>query len=49
VGERNARWALDALAQDGVHVLFHDLGGPSYRRLSWTVGPDAPQVAVVPV
>ncbi|OYT98360.1 MAG: chemotaxis protein CheD [Burkholderiales bacterium PBB1] len=49
VGERNARWALDALAQDGVRVLFHDLGGPSYRRLSWTVGPDAPQVAVVPV
>jgi len=49
VGERNARWALDALAHDGVHVLFHDLGGQSYRRLSWTVGPEAPQVTAVPV
>lgn len=49
VGERNARWALDALAQDGVRVLFDDLGGRTYRRLSWTVGPDAPQVTAVPV
>ena len=49
VGEHNSRWALDALAQDGVHVLFHDLGGDTYRRLSWTVGPEAPQVTAVPV
>lgn len=49
VGERNAHWALDALAQDGVRVLSHDLGGSTYRRLSWTVGTDAPQVTAVPV
>jgi chemotaxis protein CheD len=49
VGERNSRWALDALAEDGVRVLFHDLGGDTYRRLSWTVGPNAPQVTAVPV
>lgn len=49
VGERNSRWALDALAEDGVRVLFHDLGGDAYRRLSWTVGPNAPQVTAVPV
>lgn len=49
VGEHNARWALDALAQDGVRVLLHDLGGCSYRRVRWSVGPDAPQVSAVPV
>jgi chemotaxis protein CheD len=49
VGESNSRWALGALAQDGVRVLFHDLGGHAYRRLSWTVGPEAPQVTAVPV
>lgn len=49
VGDDNARWALDALAHDGVRVLFHDLGGNAYRRLAWTVGPDLPQVVAVPV
>ncbi|MES2957481.1 MAG: chemotaxis protein CheD [Pseudomonadota bacterium] len=49
VGERNADWALDALARDGVQVLHHDLGGRSYRRLSWTVGPEAPQITAVPI
>jgi chemotaxis protein CheD len=49
VGEANARWALDALAEDGVRLLFQDVGGRSYRRLSWTIGHDAPQVIAVPV
>ncbi|OYY59645.1 MAG: hypothetical protein B7Y51_12875 [Burkholderiales bacterium 28-67-8] len=49
VGDQNAHWALDALAHDGVRVLFHDLGGNAYRRLGWTVGPDAPEVSAVPV
>jgi chemotaxis protein CheD len=49
VGDDNARWALAALAHDGVRVLFHDLGGNTYRRLTWTVGPDLPQVVAVPV
>lgn len=49
VGDQNANWALDALAHDGVRVLFHDLGGSAYRRLGWTVGPDAPEVSAVPV
>ncbi len=49
VGEDNARWALDELANDGVSVLFHDLGGNTYRRLSWVVGPDMPQVVAVDV
>jgi len=49
VGDSNARWTLQALAADGVRVLHHDLGGQSYRKLSWTVGPDAPEVTAVPL
>ena len=49
VGDDNAQWALEALAHDGVPVLFHDLGGNTYRRLSWVVGPDMPQVAAVAI
>jgi chemotaxis protein CheD len=49
VGQANARWALETLAQEGVPVLIHDLGGCSYRKLSWTVGPDRPQVIAVDV
>lgn len=49
VGEHNARWALKTLAQAGVRVLAHDLGGNHYRRLSWTVGPQAPQLVTIPV
>jgi chemotaxis protein CheD len=49
VGDANARWALDALAEDGIRVLLDDLGGTAYRRLTWTVGADLPQVTAVPV
>lgn len=49
VGDDNARWAFDALARDGVKVLHHDVGGNVYRRLSWTVGHDLPQVTAVQV
>jgi chemotaxis protein CheD len=49
VGDSNARWALDALDDAGIRVLSSDVGGASYRRLSWTVGPDAPQVTAVQV
>ena len=49
VGDDNAQWALEALAHDAVPVLFHDLGGNTYRRLSWVVGPELPQVTAVAV
>ncbi|MEY3252336.1 MAG: hypothetical protein RL227_1309 [Pseudomonadota bacterium] len=49
VGASNARWALHAMATDGLRVLHHDLGGTSYRKLAWTVGPGAPEVTAVPV
>ena len=49
VGERNVHHVLDALAAERVRVLHHDVGGTSYRRLRWTVGPDAPEITAVPV
>jgi chemotaxis protein CheD len=49
VGQSNAAWVLDALDAEGIQVLVHDLGRNAYRRLSWTVGTDEPQVTVVPV
>jgi chemotaxis protein CheD len=49
VGDDNARWALDALAADGVRVLSDDLGGTAYRRLAWTVGEGRPEVTSVEV
>ena len=49
VGEGNAQWALHALQRDGIVVLEAEVGGPCYRRLSWTVGPQPPQATSVPV
>lgn len=49
VGDQNADWALAALAHEGVRVLIEDVGGNTYRRLSWTIGPGHPQVVAVAV
>jgi len=49
IGGDNAGWALDALAANGVRVLAVDVGGAAYRRLSWTIGPDAPQIVATEV
>jgi chemotaxis protein CheD len=49
VGDRNARWAVDALDGRGIRILVQDVGGSAYRRLGWTVGPDMPQVTTVQV
>ncbi len=49
VGQANQRWAFDTLADCGIHVVDADVGGNTYRRLSWTVGPQAPTVVAVPV
>jgi chemotaxis protein CheD len=49
VGQANARWVMHALAHMGVRVLGSDVGGPSYRRLAWTVGPGDPEVVRVEV
>jgi chemotaxis protein CheD len=49
VGQRNVWSVLDELGQRNVRVLRQDVGGSSYRRLAWTVGPQEPRVAAVPV
>ena len=49
VGKHNAEWVLDALSRWGICVVDQGLGGYAYRRLSWTVGPEAPQVVTVSV
>lgn len=49
VGDSNARWALDALEEDEIRVLLHDVGGQAYRRLIWVVGRDQPMVTAVAV
>ena len=49
VGDRNAQWVLDFLADHGIEVVEHSLGGASYRKLSWTVGRAAPMVENVAI
>lgn len=49
VGDVNAQWALGTLAVQGVRVVSADVGGAVYRRLRWTVGPQAPQIEAVPL
>jgi chemotaxis receptor (MCP) glutamine deamidase CheD len=49
VGQANSHCVLERLKHDGVRVLFQDLGGASYRRLSWTIGPESPAVSAVAV
>jgi chemotaxis protein methyltransferase CheR len=49
VGDDNAQWVLAALAEDGVRVLWQDVGGNTYRRVGWTVGDDDPDVVAVTV
>jgi len=49
VGQSNGRYVLDRLAAEGVRVVFVDIGGNAYRRLSWTIGPDMPAVVAVGV
>lgn len=49
IGERNVRWVLETIAATGVKLIHEDVGGHTYRRLRWTVGPDAPCVTAVNV
>jgi len=47
--QRSGLGAAALLQQHGVAVVHADVGGNRYRRLSWTVGPDQPQVQAVDV
>lgn len=49
VGDANACCVLDRLARDGIRVGLRDLGGTTYRRVAWTIGPDLPEVVAVPM
>ncbi|MDT8990097.1 chemotaxis protein CheD [Curvibacter sp. APW13] len=44
VGDRNAQWALDFLADHGIAVVESALGGTGYRKVSWRVGRSSPTV-----
>ena len=49
VGAGNADRALALLVNDGNRIVVQDLGGATYRRLSWTVGTQPPSVTSVAV
>ena len=40
---------MNALAVDGVNVVFQDVGGNAYRRVGWTVGNNLPHVVAISV
>ena len=44
VGADNTEWALQALADLGIRLLGQNTGGTAFRRITWTVGPGAPDV-----
>jgi chemotaxis protein CheD len=47
VGSSNVEWVLHYLETHGVPVVEQCLGGTGYRKVSWTVGPQAPVVETV--
>lgn len=49
VGAHNVRWVLDTLESEGIRVLLCDVGGTTYRRMTWTVGVEAPEVKAVDI
>ena len=49
VGASNSRCVLGLLADAGIGVLTQSLGGTSYRKLAWVVGPTEPECVLVDV
>lgn len=49
VGERNVQWVLAFLHAQGIAVVDQDVGGCTYRKVSWQVGRDLPHVDPVSV
>jgi chemotaxis protein CheD len=47
VGSNNVEWVLHYLESHGVAVVDECLGGTGYRKVSWTVGPQAPVVETI--
>ena len=44
IGDDNVDRVHALLASSGVRVVAQDVGGDFYRRVRWSVGPDAPEV-----
>ena len=49
VGERNARWVVDFLKSHHIAVVDQSLGGTTYRKIAWTVGPSEPELITTEV
>ncbi len=49
VGAVNTKWAMQALLDHGIELLGGEIGGHAWRRLAWTVGPELPELRVMPV
>lgn len=49
VGRDNGHAVVRRLAIDGIRIAIQDLGGTTYRRISWTVGDDWPDVTATSV
>jgi chemotaxis protein CheD len=47
VGSNNVEWVMHYLETHGVAVVDQCLGGTGYRKVSWTVGQQAPVVETV--
>lgn len=47
VGQTNAAWVLDYLDACDIALCAQDVGGNGYRKVTWTVGPEAPHVDTV--
>lgn len=44
VGQRNAQWALNFLHAHQIGIVAQAVGGASYRKIAWTVGPGEPEL-----
>lgn len=49
IGETNGEWFLSRLRSMGVRLAEVDVGGASYRKLKWTVGPTTPEIQHTPL
>ena len=49
IGEANVLWVREQLHRLGMRVVGESVGGPLYRKVTWTVGSLAPDIEVMPV
>jgi len=49
IGEANVLWVREQLHRLGMRVVGESVGGPLYRKVTWTVGSLAPDIEAMPV